>query len=170
MGAPGTALRCEWATEDGVADGIRTHDNRNHNPGLYQLSYSHRCVDQNGVGPRITCCAEPITVNLRGRLRQIGAPDRTRTCYPRLRRPVLYPIELRALDCLFLSDRIKMTRRRPGRRALHWMVGVERFELPTSCSQSKRATRLRYTPRGAIMPSQRLPGKREEPERVPRNL
>ena len=27
---------------NGVADGIRTHDNRNHNPGLYQLSYSHR--------------------------------------------------------------------------------------------------------------------------------
>ena len=26
------------------------------------------------------------------------------------------------------------------------LVGVERFELPTSCSQSKRATRLRYTP------------------------
>ena len=26
----------------GVADGIRTHDNRNHNPGLYQLSYGHR--------------------------------------------------------------------------------------------------------------------------------
>jgi hypothetical protein len=28
--------------ETGVADGARTHDNRNHNPGLYQLSYSHR--------------------------------------------------------------------------------------------------------------------------------
>jgi hypothetical protein len=28
----------------GVADGARTHDNRNHNPGLYQLSYSHRRV------------------------------------------------------------------------------------------------------------------------------
>ena len=27
--------------EYGVADGARTHDNRNHNPGLYQLSYSH---------------------------------------------------------------------------------------------------------------------------------
>ena len=27
--------------KDGVADGTRTHDNRNHNPGLYQLSYSH---------------------------------------------------------------------------------------------------------------------------------
>ena len=28
----------------GVADGARTHDNRNHNPGLYQLSYSHRKI------------------------------------------------------------------------------------------------------------------------------
>ncbi len=27
------------------------------------------------------------------------------------------------------------------------LVGVERFELPTSCSQSRRATRLRYTPK-----------------------
>ena len=26
------------------------------------------------------------------------------------------------------------------------MVGAERFELPTSCSQSRRATRLRYAP------------------------
>ena len=26
------------------------------------------------------------------------------------------------------------------------VVGVERFELPTSCSQSRRATGLRYTP------------------------
>ena len=25
-----------------MADGTRTHDNRNHNPGLYQLSYGHR--------------------------------------------------------------------------------------------------------------------------------
>ena len=29
---------------------------------------------------------------------------------------------------------------------LNNLVGVERFELPTSCSQSRRATRLRYTP------------------------
>lgn len=27
---------------NGVGDGTRTHDNRNHNPGLYQLSYTHR--------------------------------------------------------------------------------------------------------------------------------
>jgi hypothetical protein len=28
----------------GVADGTRTHDDQNHNLGLYQLSYSHRRV------------------------------------------------------------------------------------------------------------------------------
>ena len=27
--------------EDGVDDGTRTHDDRDHNPGLYQLSYAH---------------------------------------------------------------------------------------------------------------------------------
>lgn len=57
----------------GVADGARTHDNRNHNPGLYQLSYSHH--------------------------KTFGAPDRNRTCNRPLRRRVLYPVELRALSC-----------------------------------------------------------------------
>jgi hypothetical protein len=35
----------------GVADGTRTHDNRNHNPGLYQLSYSHHgtCLVQSKI-------------------------------------------------------------------------------------------------------------------------
>src|SRR3954452_9209262 len=55
---------------------------------------------------------------------EVGAPGGTRTHNPQLRRLVLYPVELRAP-----------------------LVGVERFELPTSCSQSRRATRLRYTPR-----------------------
>ncbi len=27
--------------KSGVDDGVRTHDHRNHNPGLYQLSYAH---------------------------------------------------------------------------------------------------------------------------------
>ena len=27
----------------GVNDGTRTHDDRDHNPGLYQLSYAHHC-------------------------------------------------------------------------------------------------------------------------------
>ena len=62
----------------GVGDGARTHDNRNHNPGLYQLSYSSPLY--------ITMLISPN-----------GAPDRIRTCDPRLRRPLLYPAELRAL-------------------------------------------------------------------------
>ena len=30
--------------EDGVDDGTRTHDDRDHNPGLYQLSYAHHGI------------------------------------------------------------------------------------------------------------------------------
>ena len=29
-----------------MADGIRTRDHRDHNPGLYQLSYRHRGADR----------------------------------------------------------------------------------------------------------------------------
>ncbi len=37
-----TILRREGDEKSGgVDDGTRTHDNRNHNPGLYQLSYVH---------------------------------------------------------------------------------------------------------------------------------
>ena len=32
------------------------------------------------------------------------------------------------------------------------VVGVERFELPTSWSQTRRATRLRYTPKVEWLP------------------
>ena len=64
-----------------------------------------------------------------------GVPDRNRTCNPQLRRLVLYPVELRALL-------------KPGLPHITGLelVGVERFELPTSWSQTRRATRLRYTP------------------------
>jgi hypothetical protein len=65
--------------KDGVADGTRTHDNRNHNPGLYQLSYSHHLKPND---QRLWGCT--------------GVPDRNRTCNPQLRRLVLYPVELRA--------------------------------------------------------------------------
>jgi hypothetical protein len=35
-----------------VADGIRTRDHRDHNPGLYQLSYGHlAAVRIPGFGP-----------------------------------------------------------------------------------------------------------------------
>ena len=35
---------CVSEAGDGVDDGTRTHDDRNHNPGLYQLSYTHQRV------------------------------------------------------------------------------------------------------------------------------
>ena len=45
----------------GVADGTRTRDNRNHNPGLYQLSYSHH-------SKKLACPTgiEPVTLSLEG--------------------------------------------------------------------------------------------------------
>jgi hypothetical protein len=47
-----------------VDDGTRTHDNRDHNPGLYQLSYVHRPSLS-----RLACPAglEPATLGLEGR-------------------------------------------------------------------------------------------------------
>jgi hypothetical protein len=68
----------------GVDDGTRTHDGRNHNPGLYQLSYVHHRPHSNPLRRLLVL------------QRADGAPGRTRTCDPRLRRPVLYPAELRA--------------------------------------------------------------------------
>ena len=74
-----------------------------------------------------------------------GAPGRTRTCNRRLRRPVLYPVELRALDRPRLDSRISPYRPGPGHR-LRSVVGAEGFEPPTLCSQSRCATRLRHAP------------------------
>ncbi len=73
---------------------------------------------------------------------------------------MLYPNELRAhiklflpsapgratrvLDCSSIQSDLLPSAKEAD--ALSKLVGVERFELPTSCSQSRRATRLRYTP------------------------
>ena len=74
-----------------------------------------------------------------------GAPDRNRTCNPQLRRLVLYPVELRApVHHTRSSLRNAPSITAPCNRK---MVGVEGFEPPTPCSQSRCATRLRYTPR-----------------------
>ncbi len=55
-------------------DGTRTHDNRDHNPGLYQLSYVHRRHNHPRKRParppqRLACPAglEPATTGLEGR-------------------------------------------------------------------------------------------------------
>lgn len=77
-----------------------------------------------------------------------GTPGRTRTCYPRLRRPMLYPDELQAQNQLAYQIVLAPGHSQPETI----LVGVERFELPTSCSQSRRATRLRYTPNSDSKP------------------
>ncbi len=99
-------------------DGIRTRDNWNHNPGLYQLSYIHHKVYHN--------------------LQANGAPGRIRTCDHLLRRQMLYPTELQALNQCFRTNK-----KSPK---AYKMVGAEGFEPPTLCSQSRCATKLRYAP------------------------
>ena len=63
-----------------------------------------------------------------GLYKKNGAPEEIRTPDPLLRRQLLYPAELQA-----------------------HLVGVVRFELTTTRSQSECATRLRYTPRMQIL-------------------
>ena len=73
-----------------------------------------------------------------------GAPGRNRTCNRRLRRPVLYPVELRApAGMIPAGPRRIHAGRRSGDSGL---VGAEGFEPTTSSSQSWRSTRLSYTP------------------------
>ena len=65
-------------------------------------------------------------------LREYGVAEGSRTLYLRSHNPVLYLMS-------YGHHRSETT-------GVWKVVGVERFELPTSCSQSRRATRLRYTP------------------------
>lgn len=57
----------------GVNDGTRTHDNRDHNPGLYQLSYAHQNViylkkcHKMLIGLARPAGFEPATLGLEGR-------------------------------------------------------------------------------------------------------
>ena len=51
----------------GVADGTRTHDDQNHNLGLYQLSYSHH-DNRFRIGQLARPAGfEPATLGLEGR-------------------------------------------------------------------------------------------------------
>ncbi len=91
-----------------MADGARTHEHWNHNPGLYQLSYSHRSknIVLMGINPKlhssIRCWADQYCPN--------GAPGRIRTCDHPLRRRVLYPAELRAHAGITFAGQVKSGR------------------------------------------------------------
>jgi hypothetical protein len=74
----------------GVADGARTHDNWNHNPGLYQLSYSHHRYRAAQYSTFFSTCW--AATQKRGKT---GDPGGARTPDLGLRRSLLYPAELR---------------------------------------------------------------------------
>ncbi len=104
---------------------------------LRSASCLTRFPPEGGKRPKNSATSPTVTQRL---ITTGGAPDRTRTCNRRLRRPMLYPVELRAHRQPCIVPPHTGTRRQPS------LVGVEGFEPPTSCSQSRRATRLRYTP------------------------
>jgi hypothetical protein len=103
----------------GVDDGTRTRDNWNHNPGLYQLSYVHHCLNDRRASANLARPArlELTTPGLEGRCS-------IRLSYGRLSRRISCSQSLTPL-----------------------LVGVRGFEPPTSWSQTRRATGLRYTPK-----------------------
>ena len=92
------------ARENGVDDGTRTHDDRDHNPGLYQLSYAHHRFQST-----VLLCAIS------------GAPGRTRTCNPRLSVPTTAftapPQQVCGLDYLFaISGAARIVSTEPRRK------------------------------------------------------
>ena len=105
-----------------MIDGARTHDNWNHNPGLYQLSYDHHRNWTNN-----------------------GLPDRNRTCNPQLRRLVLYPVELRA-DELHASTLVKNRWRLKPTKPKNWSAWRDsnsRHPAPKAGALPGYATRRR---------------------------
>src|SRR5664279_4074299 len=70
----------------------------------------------------------------------VHAPGRTRTSDPQLRRLLLYPPELLALPVTQVGN---------CSPSGLFSIGATGFEPVTSCSQSRRDTRLRYAPGNA---------------------
>src|SRR6266542_3970545 len=73
---------------EGVTDGTRTHNHRDHNPGLYQLSYGHRGRD--------SLARTRAASRLRGRCRSTRGPAARRTSAAR---PAACPTLHHSAEC-----------------------------------------------------------------------
>ena len=127
-------------------DGVRTHDNRNHNPGLYRLSYIHHNNIESMLKDyqHFRISAPSISKIFNDAL--IWALILPRSQITKMARSAgIEPATTRLEGgcSIRLSYERFLTR---GYTFQINMVGVEGFEPTTSCSQSRRATRLRYTP------------------------
>ncbi len=112
------------------------------------LRRKSRDLAEQGLGARVEVGTPHSHPSARGRIR---------TCDLRLRRPTLYPAELRAQINLVLPHRPRSevqeqkspcrahTRVGQGDRCFS-MVGATGFEPATSCSRSRRSTGLSYAP------------------------
>ena len=134
-------------------DGTRTHDDRDHNPGLYQLSYAHHYryrtkklfrVDQrssfNIAAGHRSSNTSSLKINSHRPIQSMQSLQEN------LARPAgLEP----ATSCLEGKCSIQLSY---GRSQLlidtpeDRLVGADGFEPPTLCSQSRCATRLRHAP------------------------
>ena len=142
--------------KSGVDDGARTHDRWIHNPELYQLSYAHQ--RQTLFWRAILTTLGAAEYRHRG-----GTPGRIRTCNPRLRRPVLYPLSYGRnafLPCRFrgwsgwrdLNPRPIAPKAiaLPGCatprqvRRFQKVARPERFELPTFWFVARHSIQLSY--------------------------
>ena len=118
-------LTAQSSSSRGVADGTRTRDHRDHNPGLYQLSYRHLAMDRIAsvrACPRVAAVSRARVGTPRGRPHRVarrGAAARCRGARHRRRegrraapRPASRPAPRREL-----RRRLRRHRRRGVRSA-----------------------------------------------------
>ncbi len=126
-----------------MSDGARTRDHRNHNPVLYQLSYTHHKTPHPTLSLRERKSSSDQRISIwsvhliLARLR--GLEPLTRGLEGRCSIQLSYRRN-NALRGLHLLPPLARAPR------AEYVVGAGRFELPTSCSQGRRANQAALRP------------------------